>query len=82
MDRRLRDALCFWYLVEARSPIADLNIGIHFYDRRGILVYAVGSMNLGIALPPLAAGDRILCAVTITLAISRANTPCCPRPVA
>ena len=63
------DALCFWYLVEARSLIPDLNIGIHFYDRRGILVYAVGSMNLGITLPPLKAGDRILCAVTVTLAI-------------
>jgi ABC-type polysaccharide/polyol phosphate transport system ATPase subunit len=63
------DALCFWYLVEARSPIPDLNIGIHLYDRRGILVYAVGSINLGITLPPLEAGDRILCAVTVTLAI-------------
>jgi lipopolysaccharide transport system ATP-binding protein len=63
------EALQFWYLVEARSPIPDLNIGIHFYDRRGILVYAVGSINAGVTLPPLRAGDRILCAVTVTMAL-------------
>ena len=63
------EALRFWYLVEAKSPVADLNIGIHFYDRRGILVYAVGSINAGITLPPLKAGERILCAVTVTLAV-------------
>jgi lipopolysaccharide transport system ATP-binding protein len=63
------EALQFWYLVEARSPLADLNVGIHFYDRRGILVYAIGSINAGVRLPALEAGDRILCAITVTLAV-------------
>ena len=63
------EALQFWYLVETRSAVADLNVGIHFYDRRGILVYAVGSFNAGITLPPLAAGERILCAITVTMAV-------------
>jgi lipopolysaccharide transport system ATP-binding protein len=63
------EPLQFWYLVEARSAIPDLNVGIHFYDRRGILVYATGSINAGITLPPLQPGDRILCAVTVTLAV-------------
>jgi ABC-type polysaccharide/polyol phosphate transport system ATPase subunit len=63
------DALHFWYLVEARSAVADLNVGIHFYDRRGILVYAIGSVNAGITLPPLTAGERILCAITVTMAV-------------
>jgi ABC-type polysaccharide/polyol phosphate transport system ATPase subunit len=63
------EALQFWYLVEAKSAVPDLNVGIHFYDRRGILVYAVGSINAGITLPPLQAGDRILCAVTVTMAV-------------
>jgi ABC-type polysaccharide/polyol phosphate transport system ATPase subunit len=63
------EALQFWYLVEAKSAVADLNVGIHFYDRRGILVYAVGSINAGITLPPLQAGDRILCAITVTMAV-------------
>jgi lipopolysaccharide transport system ATP-binding protein len=63
------EALQFWYLVEARSALADLNVGIHFYDRRGILVYAVGSVNAGITLPPLKAGQRILCVITVTMAV-------------
>ena len=61
------EALHFWYLVEARTPVADLNVGIHFYDRRGILVYALGSINAGIILPALEAGDRILCVLTVTM---------------
>jgi energy-coupling factor transporter ATP-binding protein EcfA2 len=63
------EALRFWYLVEAKTAVADLNVGIHFYDRRGILVYAVGSLNAGTTLPPLEAGQRILCAITVTLAV-------------
>jgi ABC-type polysaccharide/polyol phosphate transport system ATPase subunit len=63
------DALQFWYLVEAKSAVPDLNVGIHFYDRRGILVYAIGSVTAGVTLPPLRAGDRILCALTVTMAI-------------
>ena len=53
--------LRFWYLIEAQAPIDDLNVGIHFYDRRGILVFAVGNANRAIALPRLDAGER-LCA--------------------
>lgn len=61
--------LRFWYLIEARDRIDDLNVGIHFYDRRGILVFAVGSANRGIRLPLLEPGRRILCAVSVTLAV-------------
>jgi ABC-type polysaccharide/polyol phosphate transport system ATPase subunit len=63
------EALRFWYLVEAKAPVADLNIGIHFYDRRGILVYAAGTINAGITFPSLQAGDRLLCAVTVTMTV-------------
>jgi homopolymeric O-antigen transport system ATP-binding protein len=37
--------LRFWYLIEAREPCHDLNVGIHVYDRRGILVFGVGTTN-------------------------------------
>src|SRR5262249_53437092 len=37
--------LRFWYLIEARERVDDLNVGIHFYDRRGILVFAFGTAN-------------------------------------
>jgi len=61
--------LRFWYLVEAREPCDDLNVGIHLYDRRGILVFAVGTANRDIALPRLAAGERILCVIAVTLSV-------------
>lgn len=60
-------ALTFWYLVRARGACDDLNVGIHFYDRRGVLVFAVGTMNRGIALPRLAPGQRLLCGVFVRL---------------
>jgi ABC-type polysaccharide/polyol phosphate transport system ATPase subunit len=63
------EALQFWYLVEAKAPVADLNIGIHFYDRRGILVYALGTINAGVTFPPLQTGDRLLCAITVAMAV-------------
>jgi hypothetical protein len=59
--------LRFWYLVEAREACPDLNVGIHFYDRRGILVFAVGTANRGVALPELAPGDRVVCALAIRI---------------
>jgi ABC-type polysaccharide/polyol phosphate transport system ATPase subunit len=61
--------LRFWYLVEAHEPCDDLNLGIHFYDRRGILAFGVGTTNRGVFFPPLAAGERIICALTVRLAL-------------
>ncbi len=61
--------LRFWYAVEARTPVDDLNVGIHFYDRRGILVFAVGTANLGVRLPGLPVGARLLCALAVTLRV-------------
>jgi lipopolysaccharide transport system ATP-binding protein len=61
--------LRFWYLIEARDHTGDLNVGIHFYDRRGILVFATGTANRRLALPHLGPGDRLICSVAVTLAI-------------
>ena len=58
-----------WYLVEARARCGDLNLGIHFYDRRGILAFGVGTINRRVTLPPLEPGDRIVCALTVRLAL-------------
>jgi hypothetical protein len=63
------EILRFWYLVEAREPCHDLNVGIHFYDRRGILVFAVGTANRGVTFPTLAAGDRVVCALAVRLTL-------------
>src|SRR5262245_1031185 len=59
--------LRFWYLIEARDAVDDLNVGIHFYDRRGILVFAIGTANRGLALPRLGPGARLVCSVSVTL---------------
>jgi lipopolysaccharide transport system ATP-binding protein len=61
--------LRFWYLVEAHELCHDLNVGIHFYDRRGILVFAVGTTNRGVVLPALAPGDRVVCMLAVRLAL-------------
>ncbi|HEY3188365.1 MAG TPA: Wzt carbohydrate-binding domain-containing protein, partial [Solirubrobacteraceae bacterium] len=61
--------LRFWYLVGAHAPCDDLNVGIHFYDRRGILAFGVGTANRGIVFPALAAGDRLLCALSVRLTL-------------
>lgn len=61
--------LQFWYLVEAREPCHNLNVGIHFYDRRGILAFGVGTTNRGVIFPALAPGDRIVCALAVRLAL-------------
>ena len=60
-------ALRFWYLVEARQACRDLNVGIHLYDRRGILVFAVGTANRDVVFPPLSPGERVICAVDVRL---------------
>jgi homopolymeric O-antigen transport system ATP-binding protein len=61
--------LRFWYLVQAREACHDLNVGIHFYDRRGILAFGVGTANRGVVLPPLAPGDRVICALAVRLTL-------------
>jgi hypothetical protein len=61
--------LRFWYLVEAREACHDLNVGIHFYDPCGILVFAVGTTNRGVVFPSLASGDRVVCELAIRLAL-------------
>jgi hypothetical protein len=50
-----------------RETCPDLNVGIHFYDRRGILVFAVGTANRDVTFPVLAPGARVVCALTIRL---------------
>ncbi len=61
--------LRFWYLIEARDHVDDLNVGIHFYDRRGILVFAVGTANRALTLPRLNPRGRLICAVSVTMGV-------------
>lgn len=73
------ERLTFWYLVEAHAPCHDLNVGIHFYDRRGILVFAVGTANRGLVLPALEPGQRLVCALTVTLPLQAGEYTLVPQ---
>jgi ABC-type polysaccharide/polyol phosphate transport system ATPase subunit len=73
------ETLRFWYLIEARERIDDLNVGIHFYDRRGILVFATGTANRGLVLPRLEPGRRMLCSVSVTLAVQAGEYTLVPQ---
>jgi ABC-type polysaccharide/polyol phosphate transport system ATPase subunit len=58
--------LVFWCLVRAHHACNDLNVGIHLYDRRGILVFAVSTANRGVKLPALQPGEQIVSATSVT----------------
>jgi lipopolysaccharide transport system ATP-binding protein len=62
-------ALRFWCVVEAEGDLDQANVGIHIYDRRGILVFGFGTHTKGIAVPDLKPGERILCVMTIVMAM-------------
>src|SRR5262249_24348866 len=68
-----------WYLIEARESVEDLNVEIHFYDRRGILVYATGTASRGLVLPALRQGERLLCCVSVTLTIQAGEYTLVPQ---
>jgi lipopolysaccharide transport system ATP-binding protein len=63
------ETLRFWILVEAHERIGDPFVGIHLYDRRGILVFAVDTVTQDVRLPSLMPGERILCTVSVALAL-------------
>lgn len=73
------ETLRFWYLIEARKRVDDLNVGIHFYDRRGILVFATGTANRNVVLPRLEPGRRMLCSVSVTLAVQAGEYTLVPQ---
>ena len=56
--------LRFWYLVEAREPCHDLNVGIHFYDRR-VSWFSEWGRSPRIRLSSLTPGERIVCALAV-----------------
>ena len=49
-----------YVLIEARKAVTQAAVGVRVHDRMDNLVFAAGNRQLGLALPPLAPGDRIL----------------------
>ena len=76
---RSGETLRFWILVEARERIDDPYVGIHLYDRRGILVFAMDTVARDVRLPSLMPGERILCAVSVALALQPAEYTLLPQ---
>jgi hypothetical protein len=76
---RSGETLCVWVLIEARELGGDLNVGFQFYDRRGILVFAVDTAARGIRLPVLEPGQRLLCGISVVLALHPGEYTLVPR---
>jgi ABC-type polysaccharide/polyol phosphate transport system ATPase subunit len=75
------ETLRFWALVEARERTGDLSVGLHFVDRRGILVFALDTAARGVRLPSLEPGQRILCAISVVLALQPGEYTLLPQVV-
>ena len=53
-------------LLQAHEPIADPSTGFNIYDRMTNLVFAAGTRQLGVILPPMQAGDERLVTFKLT----------------
>jgi ABC-type polysaccharide/polyol phosphate transport system ATPase subunit len=71
--------LRFWYRVTAREACDDLDVGIHFYDRRGILAFGVGTINRDVALPALAAGESLVCVLDVEITLQAGEYTLVPQ---
>ena len=56
-------------LLRAYQAVAEPMAGIHLYDRMNNLVFAAGTRQLGVALPPLAAGEEFLLTFNLQMAV-------------
>ena len=56
-------------LLRARVPLAEPMAGIHVYDRMNNLVFAAGTRQLDVVLPPMAAGEERLLTYHLELAV-------------
>jgi ABC-type polysaccharide/polyol phosphate transport system ATPase subunit len=55
-------------LLHAETAVDAPAVGLHLFDRMNTLVFAAGSRQRGVRLPPLRAGDELI--VTLTLGLS------------
>ncbi len=53
-------------LLRANGPIADPSTGFNIYDRMSNLVFAAGTRQLGVLLPPMQAGEERLVTFRLT----------------
>lgn len=56
-------------LLRARRTVAAPMAGLHLYDRMNTLVFAAGTRQLGVTLPPIAAGEDLLVTFRLELAV-------------
>lgn len=56
-------------LLAAQQPVAAPSAGIHLFDRMNNLVFAAGTRNLGVNIPPLPAGAEIIVEFELTLSV-------------
>ncbi len=56
-------------LLRAHDPVAEPAVGINLYDRMANLVFAAGTRQLGLVLPPMAAGDERVVTFRLTCSL-------------
>lgn len=60
----------FRVLIRADRDVPEPSVGLQIYDRHRTLVFAAGTRALGLALPPMAAGDEIIVKLTLAANIA------------
>jgi hypothetical protein len=56
-------------LLRAARDVPRPKAGLHLFDRLGNLVFASGTVQAGVALPPLGAGDECVVALRLTFSV-------------
>lgn len=63
------DELTLALLLEADAPVASPSAGIHLFDRMNNLIFAAGTRNLRIDMPPMVKGEKRLVEFTLRMAV-------------
>jgi hypothetical protein len=69
MSVTMLEACQIHVLLRAHQLVVEPMAGIHIYDRMNNLIFAAGTRQLGVTLPPLAAGEECLLTFRIELAV-------------
>jgi hypothetical protein len=69
LDVPLLSQVKIFVRLTAHRRIAEPRVGLHLYDRLGVLIFAAGSPQLQSTLPTMEAGESILCSFRLGCAV-------------
>ncbi len=65
----MMNTLCFNLLVQANEKINVPNLGIHIYNRMGILIFATGTTQLRYSIPSLEKGECLAISLSVEMCV-------------